>query len=680
MTKILRKYNKWLIAIFGSFLMVTFMLSGPQSCAQQDPARTVEGTLGGRTVRAKELATVSMEYESVKSIAPDLVQRQMNIRDGVHWLLLVTEAQRLGLVGNANDGRGMLDVLAQDMTPVMVMRQIFEEYRQTNPALAQQLLANPQIMNMLAEQRMRDLGKDAQDKLAVEAKAQLEQAALVAGREHRQRPEEVDMALAKLRGVTRLVQGYASAGRLSDKRMLQVARTQREQALADVLLIPAASFIDASTTPDEARLQTQFEKFKGVEPGKGELGSGYAQPARVKLEWMTLDRQAILGALSLDPIEVNKHWQMHRSTFTGEFAAERGRVESELKERKLEEVLAAADRTYKAKIRSETRKLETRGGIKVLPADYASQRTPMQALATAIVDGVRVGSKVEIPAPGITIKDDAWVKVPDVRTLPGIGFSAMLSGSKEVRFQDVIASLHELNPQGGMGLQTLVPFDSALIDGAGNRYYISVLASRAPSPADSLDEVRPQVVQDVLEQLAFEKLSAELASFQERAASEGLEVLATSLGARVVSGKPAPVVKRNLRFGVEFSDPSLGVEGVEPLRDAIMGQQRTLGVLTQATSENQALRTVGAAMPAKRAIAIAQLNGSNAVTVEALRTYSGRVAQDASIRELAKQSENEDVPFSFQGLSKRLDWKPVGEEKAREEKKLGTTSPENNPG
>lgn len=669
MTKILRKYNKWLIAIFGSFLMVTFLLSGPQSCSQTDPASMVEGTLEGRSVRAKDLGRAMQEFEAVKRVAPVMVENELGIRDGVHWMLLTHEAQKLGLVGNAADGRGMLDVLAQRMLPAYVAQQIRQE-NQNQPGLLNLLDQNPQFMQQMVDGRLRGMNREQTDALVQVARADLDRLMPTFLAEFRMRQEDFDTTLAKLRGVTRLVDGYMGAGRMSDKRMLLTVRSLAEQAIADVVMIPATSFVNAAVVPDEARLQRQFEAYKAAEPGSGELGFGYAQPARVKLEWMTLSRDAILQAITIDPVEAHKQWQTNRSKYTGEFAAERARVEAELKERRLENVFASADRIFKSRVRAQTRKLESASGIKVLPADFATTRETMASLAQAIVEGVRGDDKLEIPTPAITTKDQEWVKVPEAMLLPGIGRSAMLSGSKQVLFSDLLATLHELNPGGvsSTGLQTLVPFESSLTDYDGNRHYFCVLASRMASPADSLDEVRAQVVGDVQELMAFESLSGELSSLQERAASEGLDALVGSLASRVAPGSPAPSVQRNLRFTSAMADPTLGPTGNDPLRDAIMQQLRTLGVMTPATRENQALRTVGVALPTRRAVAIAQLNGVDAFSLERMRTLSSSIARSASIRELAGHSEGGAAPFSYEKLAERLRWIPTNEEKAREAK------------
>lgn len=669
MTKILRKYNKWLIAIFGSFLMVTFLLSGPQNCSQTDPASMVEGTLSGEKVRARELGRAMQEFEAAKMVAPVMVQNELAIENGVHWMLLTHEAQRLGLIGNAADGRGMLDVLSQRMVPAYVAQQIREENR-GQPALLNLLEQNPQFMQQVVDGRLREMHREQTDALAQVARADLDRFMPRLLGESRMTQGDFDMMLAKLRGVTRLVEGYVAAGRMSDKRMLLAARTQAEQAIADVVVLPASSFVNPAVVPDEARLQQQFEAYKAAHPGSGELGFGYAQPARVKLEWMTLSRDAILKAITIDPVEAHKHWQTNRAKYTGEFAAERARLEADLKERRLEDVLSEADRIFKSRVRAQTRKFESASGIKVLPAEYASQRETMASLAQAIVEGVGADSKLELPAPVVTVRDQEWVKVPEAMLLPGIGRSAMLSGSKQVLFGDLLATLQELNPDGvsSTGLQTLVPFESSLTDFEGNRHYFCVLASRVASPADSLDEVRAQVVSDVQEQMAFESLSSELSSLQERAASEGLESLAGSLASRVAAGKAAPTVQRNLRFSSEMADPSLGPTGNEPLRDAILQQLRTLGVMTPATRENQALRTVGVALPARRAVAVAQLNGANAISLERLRTLSTGFVRGSAVRELARKSEGGAAPFSLEALSRRLQWVPMGAERTREEK------------
>src|SRR6185295_7762069 len=118
-----------------------------------------------------------------------------------------------------------------------------------------------------------------------------------------------------------------------------------------------------------------------------------------------------------------------------------------------------------------------------------------------------------IPLPAVTVKDQ-WLTEHDLSTLPGIGRSTLRQGGLELPFSQVVSWTKELgNPEGPIPVQIGVPlFENYLSDGTGtaggNRYYITVLATRAESAPDSVEEIREQAVRDYKNVQAFEKLKA----------------------------------------------------------------------------------------------------------------------------------------------------------------------------
>ena len=666
MVKLLRKYNKWLIAVFGSFLMVTFLFTGPGNFLTPDPLRTVEGRIGETKVRLGEVQVYSQQYEALRELAPGLIQSQLQVKDAIHWMLLAKEADQLGLIGNAADGAAYISELAQMQLPMVVARQIIAEEDARNPQIGNLLRQNPQILNFMVMQRLRESAGQL-DALTVQAQAELEQAKGMVAGQYRMRPDEMDMALANLRGVMRLAELYGSAPRLSDRRLTMAARSAEQLTLADVLVLRAADFVDPSFQPTPEALQAQFERFKATQPGEGEFGAGYAQPARIRVEWFTLTRDAVDQAITLDAVEVNKHYLQHRDRFPGEFATERTNVERELRERRIADVFAEADRAFKARLRSDTRKLETRGGLKRLPPDWATQRPSMASLAEAMVAGVRQGARIELAAPRVEARTDAWVRLPEVAQLPGIGQGVYATGTRSIPFADLAAGVAELDPLSGLGLQAMVPFESALRTGRDDRTYFVITAVRGPSAADTLDEVREQVVRDVRERAAYDKLAAEVEELRLRAAGEGLDALASLMAQRAASLQPGatpPSVKRSARFNDQFIDPALRLSSAEPLRDAVLAAGAALGVLTAADQTNRPLRTTGAALPGDRAVAIAQLTGFEALTQERMRLLNQRVAQRFASRELeSSQTDATSLPLAFEAVKQRLRWQPVGETK-----------------
>src|SRR5205823_12971421 len=116
--------------------------------------------------------------------------------------------------------------------------------------------------------------------------------------------DDGERMMARAAGVLRMMNSYARAARISDRLAAVEARKARDAAVADYVFIPANLFADQVPDPTPAVLQAHFDKYKTVKPGEGEYGIGYLFPARVRIEWLKLDRSLFEKGVTLDPVEV----------------------------------------------------------------------------------------------------------------------------------------------------------------------------------------------------------------------------------------------------------------------------------------------------------------------------------------------------------------------------------------
>ncbi|MEI7658604.1 MAG: hypothetical protein WCK33_11125 [Phycisphaerae bacterium] len=621
MRKFLRKYNKWVLPLFTILLMLTWATSGTGMGG--DPGKRVVATLAGRNIRASEMLKAENEYRALREYLPGMVSMRVGAESGTHWYLLAMQAERAGLVGDKGDGETWEEGLAAEEARYEVMGN--PEYR----GVAEFLLNNPQMMNQFTQQtgqRMAMLRERARGPLT---------------------PDEFGRALSRLRGVTRLIDAFQHAPRISDARLVGKVADLSTRISFDAVEIPADR-VKGVAEPTQQTLEAMFEKYKGVKPGTGEYGFGYEEPKRVKIEWMTLSNAAIAAAVKLDPVEVNKHWQQNRGTFKGEFAAERANVETALRSSKVEAAVTEADRVIRARIRSATRNLDSAAGVKRLPDDWASRRPSMEELARTVVAEV---SAVRMPQPAVQVKGSSFTPIEEFRSMGELAAAQFRVGTQTGGIVDFLAQTYELSKSNTLGLQAGVPFEQALTDSTGNRYYVTVLDARLESPAEALAGIRDRVLGDARKLAAFEKLKGETAALQVQAITDGLEGVAKAFG---TGGGAATdlTIDRRVVVGGQQMDRAYPQFDTKEVRDALEAQVDMLGHSTKVTAENVAQRTVAVPLPARQSVAIFQVTGHEPLSQEGMRTVTLQATRNLTGRDLLQQLRDDKGvnPFAFQTL------------------------------
>lgn len=630
MLKFLRKYNKYILVIGGALLMVAFLV--PQALTQlgQDRSGREYMRIDGQKITEGEAFKADRRRYVLAHTIPAILPT-LGIEDRTdHWLLLVHEADRHGLIGGPQDGRDFIPDLADYLAYVMLQQQY-------GPSV--QML----LQSQFGEQMLSSARQTAMAHLeAARARSEIG-------------TEEFDLALAELHGISRLRRLYdGGPSRISDRRAILEGLRMHNAATVDYVLVPAEAAIDQVPVPSDETLAAHLERFKDVRPSEGEYGIGYLLPPRVKLEWLVLDRAAISQAVRVDRIEVAERFMTRNPGLQAsgpEYEAVRAEIEEELRKEATDRIMAEADQAIRAEFARAIRRLPTQGVYRVLPENWDEVRPSLESVRDAVVERVRSQTGRTIAAPTVTVMNATWHTAQDLSRLPGIGFSSIRRAGRNIGFPTAAMSVKELGDPLDLGFQVGVP-GAMTTDPAGNQYYFTILDARPESPPASVDEIRDQLVQDYRRLEAFKILQREADIYRQRVLNEGLDSLAAAV--EPAEGAPPPQVRRGVsvtRTNNVFGDPALNEESV---KEAIVSAAEKLDPTVDASTIDADQRTLAVPAPKTLGLVVAQIQAFRPMTIESYRLMDRSLVQQM---EAESAMTSDDDPFSVEKLAKRLNAK-----------------------
>ncbi|HED53675.1 MAG TPA: hypothetical protein ENJ00_05680 [Phycisphaerales bacterium] len=526
MLKFLRKYNKWILVIGGSLLMVAFL--APQAIQQLGKLndRTI-ADFDGKPLKASVLRTAANELRSIDALGGTgnlssfLLSLDTNSQDrDIQWFLLTHEAEQAGFTGSDQDGLTLYPFIAEQLALANVRAMI-----QQNPQF--QSIAF-QLVGQYRDQWLQRIQST-------------EGSAAGAGQFHS--IEEFRKAIAKLRGVLRMREAYARTGRYSTNRVARMAKQTFDAAETSYVVIPSERFIRDVPEPTEEQIAEHYEQYKDKLPADTEFGIGYRQPDRIKLEWLAVERAPIEAAITIDPVEASKYQQLHPDQFPGTFSEEKPRIEAELRRKKADDILNQVENFVRAEMLRASRTLEREGNYLKLPDNWAEIRPSLDQIAETIVQRIKEANDgLEIPKPKVIVHDESWLAATDIVALPGIGFSQIRYGSTQLPITAALFNVRELNPNPTLAIQTGVlasEFPATGFD--GSRFFFRILAAHKASPPDSIDEVRDEVIKDIKRIAAYDDLTQRLSTYAEVAINSGLDDVVAMLNAGLPDDTSATV-------------------------------------------------------------------------------------------------------------------------------------------
>ncbi len=652
MLRFLRKYNKYILVVGGALLMVVFLVPQAIQSASGNPMKRTAGRLDGEKVTVGDMTLAAQEAAAIGDFLPmmaGLVDR--DARDA-HWLLLSREAEQAGYVGGPDDGFDWIPDLARDF----VINDLYRQYQQfasfipNLDAFVAQQFASPQGQEMVGEYERALLSR----RMSIAGQARLTL-------------DQFDIALAKARGIIRMMDAYQRAARYSDRAGYEVASEYLNHAAVACLQLTADDLADDSVEPSREELVEHFNRYRELEPGSGEFGIGYRLAPRVKLEYLRLSRSEIEGAIRLDLVELMKHHSQNRDRYPGEFEAERPLIEREVLDARATRVLDTADAAVRAEIARTVRQLPTADGYRVLPPDWAARRPDLVAIAEAVVQAVKDAEGVTIPLPAVWIKAADWLTAADLMALEGIGTARARLGTQDVTAVQLIGTVRELTGPNDLGLQVGVPYaDATLRDAQGNRYYFTVLdASRVKSP-DSIEELQdPSVVERDWRALrAYEVLAARAEEIAAQAAESGLEAVSEAHFKPNPDKPDDPTPASRIQARVNVFREGLRPEGLSfgtpefcrTVYEAASRLDPTVPIDSVPASD----RYLAVPVPEARSLVVVRIDGFVPLTLERYRESGDRVERFHAQERLRTVATGES-PYSLANLLRRHNFVLVGD-------------------
>jgi hypothetical protein len=554
MLKFFRRYNKAILAVGASILMIAFLIQPVITIFLPDGADRVVGTMHGEEVTIGQVGSAAAELQVLQRLGlggffgDDVVGD-----DAERWLAVTRQAQAVGL--NAGEAEVSAMLQSRGITPEDTARALAGITNGT------QALVRQAVRHWLMAQQYRtlaagvatsptdaDYGHPALRRYALrmEALQQMRQyEAMVRGQ---MTSDLRELMMTQQRSEQFLIQAQGS-GRLSSPLIQRILQEQMAQVGGAVMVVPASAWAP-QVQPDEALVQELFETYGDVPAGQGEpYGIGYRLPDRITAEYLVVPREDVLAYVQdNDPVrfsQVADYYERHRRQYapTAEAAEATGasdmspEVETEIRDVLLTERVdrLALDVVREAQqvLLDDARGLPTDGELRDTTgyeppsldtvAQTVAERTGIRPQVRRTEQGIGVDQLAEVPGLG-----EARVSPTD---LPVTRYVQQTAGLRDAS-EDPDARMRGLRP-----LQPLLPSEP-MRDPDGNAYVLRLTQVQPAVPPDSLDDVREQVVADATRIAAYRQLTADVDQLRQRVADQGLETVSDQLGATYADVPP----------------------------------------------------------------------------------------------------------------------------------------------
>jgi len=489
MMKFFRKHNKKLIAIFMALLMIVFIGgSALQNMLTTSQNRVVATSALGEITTADQAEAarltrlmLAMGLDWSRPIPFGYTDKQL---EEIDWILLVRETEKLGLM----------------LEPANV-RAGFQ---------ADQLAERARLMKIKVEE-------------LVEATRQFK----------------------SVRG-TALTLATASAP--GEATVRAITRDVLETVQVNAVVLPAKMFVDTGLEFSEAALAAQFEAYKDKEKGEG-LNFGYYQHPRVKVQFVHINRDELAKVIGIPNLESRAHKLYEQMVAR----------DDKLIERPQEELAAGPDGPAPSALLNwdESADVVTQE-VRREQAEQMADRIAswlIQHAASAWIDSERdesgyrsvpeavTGSdyyrdlvahlprEVNYPT-AISVSESNFFTEQGASDVPNIGYTSYRPSRgiptpfARLAFlnQGVMPKIPQDAPNRGdyVALYETCPYPMA-DPIRGHRLIFRVIETQAGRAAESLQEVRDQVVADLRLVAAYEEAQARAESLRSCAVGEGLQ-------------------------------------------------------------------------------------------------------------------------------------------------------------
>ncbi|MCA9306512.1 MAG: hypothetical protein KDA16_08255 [Phycisphaerales bacterium] len=648
MLKFFRKYNMIILVVGGCFLMVAFLVGSSLQQLQGMMQNQTIATMRGVKISGNDYARAQTDFAIVKQMMDPVFPQFVNALEGTDgsgidtWLMLSTEAQRLGLVGGVQDGQNMVS-LAADMAV-----DTYFQYQYRMPV-------TPQLLEIPEVKTEYDAVHSAYSQIMDQARQQI----LKRGNSER----AVDMALARAHGVLRVFQANRNEASLVSAPELRAhAQEVLDVAVVGMVTLNALAAADELPEPTEDEIQTQYETYRTVRPGEGLLGFGYLRPPAVQVEWINIDQKVVANELPLDRVAVRVFHKNNKTQrgWSDDFETVKDQVEQAMRTERASEIVASGVDAARNEMRRLSSPLSDDGRFKKVPDDWRAKFASMDEIAGRIRETMTREAGVDVSA-AVTVlttanEEDPWKSARQAMLLPGIGRSVNpgvgAAGRGWTTFGEYALQLRGLVPDDAATVQEGLVYGP--LTGGEDRYFFRVIDHREESPPESLEEVRTAVVKDARLLQGWNHLKAVVADEAKALAqAEGLDAVGRKYG--MTAQRPFEVSRLGMTPKMEKPQPIRG-ENQPELRDAIMDLVEPWDPLVDVASLPLDQRVVVMPIEQAKGLVVVVVEGRYPATRERFfEAYTS--VERAALSEFAA-SLNDNI-YSTERLRERFDFKEV---------------------
>ncbi len=640
MLKFFRKYNKWILGVGGSLLMVVFLIQPVMSMFQADPMKMALGTTDAGDLTRGDVISATSELNLLRQFGLSLDRdpnEDSTNNDPLRWALILKDAQSLGLSASMRE----IDLLQLDLGQSAADIELIASRINATPGYVRQAMRDWLIVQQYKE--------------------------LVAGQAHLPGRDRARL----MRGALTDPQSYRfyeamayGTSRLSKPLVEHFLQDQGAQVSGQVVVIRADQFLADSPTPTEAEIQALYEQYKDSLPGRGEpYGFGYRVPDRVKIEYLSIPMDDARQKVKVSEADALGHYRQYPQRFGGELASAQSQavapkpyeqvrddvIEDLTSQRAFELVEKMAKAAY-GFFYEDTRGMAKHNDYRVV--EDASALTSMREIAD------RLESEYGL-LPNVHTAEGGWVNAEALIALPGIG-QGRLADNLRVDFTSFVLSVKELEPSTD---NPLLPrrlqvglAGSPIIDRDSSRYVFRLTAAQPTHLPESLDAVRARVTQDTRKLNAYKKLLAESESWNSQAVDEGLEAVAARAQTTVV---PLPQTTRRvpLANGLLAAPLLPGVGQSEAFVEAFFGTAngaRENGGVQDASPD---VVTGDVGIDPMLALAVYRVDSYQPLTREEYNADANNPLLPIMIDATVLSQTRAESPLSLKALSHRLNYK-----------------------
>ncbi|WP_432797502.1 hypothetical protein [Poriferisphaera sp. WC338] len=638
MFKFFRKYNKYILAIGGSILMVSFLIGTQlQSCVSGGGnypiGKLADGTevlITDRNHAANQLYVLENQFPILGLMSESLLQQGEDQDRALVWYLIQEDAKRLGISASEAEAVEVLGAIGADEDVI----------RQAGNRVGSRAAVIDAVKSWIIAEAYSEvvLGKSHT--------SLFERMAIF---------QQIVEQYMQMPGISReLLVAYAGAVssdpyRVSKPLIAHYLQDENARVGGKAFLVPSKLYLDDVSEPSDAALAELFEKYKNDLPGQGKpFGFGYKIPDRVKLEYVEIPLESAMKQVKVSEADAYAFYQKNPDAF--KVTEEQAKEDPKLK--------VGETRLY-AEVRSDI--LE---GLKFQKANelchqiaknmQAAMNKPLSALPrekSYVVFNDQFEQKPlreaadEMKAQfGVTLQvynfRDRWTNVDQLQTLPGIGMS-FVAGRQGASFPLYVTSSKTLNadfeknPLSTMYLQ--VGTTSAPMQGySGSMYVFRLTAAEAAHAPAGPGAVREQLVKDAREEAAYKKLIADKDKWITLAKQNGLDAAAKEADVSVTDLGLVPRVM--FRQGIDASNVPMvpGFGESEPLIEALYAVAKTTGKSGDLSEMAAADRTGEAPVQQKRGLAVFRVDEFTLMTeteyaVDAASYWKNAMAMNSTV-------------------------------------------------